>query len=323
MKIAFASCNHVRKHPSQPAWVDLAGHAPDVLVLLGDNIYLEDHWWELYVNRPAHRLDDDGFAAYLHERYRRQWSVAEFQWMLQHLHHKPVEVLGTVDDHDFLGDGTGPTDEMQTKARISRLLHRQFIAACNSPVPTVYPDLPDWRNAPDPGFQEGLGLATARQYPDVGVVVLDNRSYREPEGLDRVALGRPQLSWLQRQLHRPQRVSLVFSGSPLTRGSKFFAPGSPLSEYVSEYRELRAIYKAYAGKNIIHVAGDLHYNEFKGRDVHRDFMEVCSSGLATGFLPFSSKAYGNYGLITCEPHQVVIETFGAQTSRNTHYVLPL
>ena len=44
MKIAAASCAKVQSLPDQPAWAEIQAERPDVLLLLGDNIYLDhDH----------------------------------------------------------------------------------------------------------------------------------------------------------------------------------------------------------------------------------------------------------------------------------------
>lgn len=323
MKFAFVSCNHPVKHPSQPGWLDLAERKPEVLLLIGDNTYVEDHMWQLWFGRPALTKDDESYAIYLHERYVKQWAVPEFRQCLAEHRARQGDVLGTIDDHDFLGNDLAVTPELAMKAKIARALFRQFIEQCNGCIQERYPGLPDWRSDPDPGMNSGLGLATSRRYGDVLVALLDNRSFREDPGQNTRALGERQIKWLQSQLNSDQRVSLVFSGSPLTRGSKWLVAGSTLSQYPTEFRELRSLYHSYASRNIVHIGGDLHYNDYKGRDEHVDFVEVCSSGMGTGYLPFSSHQYGNFGIIEVSPQELRIQTYGADPHRNYDHRHPI
>jgi PhoD-like phosphatase len=323
VKFAFASCNHPYWHPSQPGWLELAEHQPDVLLMMGDNTYIEQHPWEIFFNKPVNRLDDDAFAAYLHERYERQWWVPEYQELVKRMALSQAPVMGTLDDHDFLGNDYYVTPETQNKARIARVLHRQFIAASNGPIASSYPALPDWRVDPDAGFEQGLGCASAKRWGPIKLVVLDNRSYREKPGELAVAFGQRQLDWLRMHLACDQKISLVCSGSTLLPGSKWWARGSAISPYRQEYEQLRQIYLDNAQQCIVHLAGDLHYNEWRGRKVHGHFVEVCSSGMGTGWQPFAFTQNANFGLAEWSDNTLRIRTFGDEGERNYDKSLPV
>jgi hypothetical protein len=316
MKIGFASCNHPGKHPSQPAWLKLKDESLDSLVLLGDNTYVEDRIWQLWFFKPALKLSDADFARWMYERYRQQWSVPEFHALLLSLERRGARVLGTVDDHDFLGNDLMVTPPLQAKARVARVLHRQFLQACNAPLRSAYPELPEMSGQADPGFSEGLGLACSVSNENLLLVVLDSRSYRESPGPVARALGETQLRWFESLLDGPHKQVLVFSSSPLSKGTRPFVQGSTLCQYPLEHERIVRKYRALKGKKIVHVGGDLHYNDFKGRDIHPEYLEVCSSGLGSGWIPFWPWLNGNHGFIDVLPQGIRLRTEGSNPSRN-------
>lgn len=302
----------------------MGAHQPDCIILLGDNVYLEDHFWNIKIRRPARSMSDWEFATHLHERYARQWTVPEFEHMLKQLP-SHTRFLGTVDDHDFLGNDLYIEDVLQPKARVSRILHRQFIAACND-RPSRYPALPSGKihsgqDGDDPGFKAGTGLASHLSHNDVMLAVLDNRSYRQPPKDGAPVLGDAQLKWLGDRLAEQKKFNLVFSGSPLTEGTKWYAKGSPLSKHAREFRKLCDLYGQQAGRTVVHIGGDLHYNDFKLPTTKIPCTQVTSSALGSGWQPFSWSACGNYGLIEMDASGLRIRTFGCETARNINHLI--
>jgi hypothetical protein len=320
LKVAFTSCCHPKKHPSQPGWLQVMAQEPD--------------WWNIWVSRPVHKLTDDDFAIYLHGRYQMQWQVPQFRTLIEHLHRRHAQILGTVDDHDFLGNDFCVTDTTQAKARVARVLHRQFVDFCNHPSSNYpssnYPALPDWRAGQfDCGFDAGLGLATHVKWLDLGLslTVLDNRSYRQKVNKRNPSaaqvLGRRQLDWLATCLQDNLPVKLVFSGSPLTDGTKRWARGSPLQDYPAEYEQLCKLYRSQTGSCVVHVGGDLHYNDFKLKDAQNPCINLTSSGMGSGWQPFAPSPNGNWGLIEWSDGQLRICTLGNEDSRNVDHCLTL
>jgi hypothetical protein len=115
----------------------------------------------------------------------------------------------------------------------------------------------------------------------------------------------------------------VFSGSPLSPGQKRFIPGSPLSAYPVEYRAILEMYGASNGQTIVHVGGDIHYNDWRDRHPQYGHYEVCSSALGSGTLPFSCHAKNNFGVIDVGAETLRIRTFGAETGQNIDKLIVL
>jgi phosphodiesterase/alkaline phosphatase D-like protein len=329
-RIAFACCNHAYTHRSQPAWSRMTEMSPDVLLLTGDNVYLEDHMWQLWFGKPA-GMSDDAFARRLYERYCWQWAVPEFRDLLRSMRERSAPIYGILDDHDFLGNDFYVSPATQAKAVIARALLRQFLNACKTPGLEDYPAIPastpdQWLALDDPGFAQGLGLAKHLSLGNAQILLLDNRSYRTAPSAQGEALGATQMAWVRDQLsannHSEQaqapagKVTLIFSGSPMSPGQKKWIPGSPLSAYPREYQALLEMYEASTGQTIVHIGGDIHYNDWRDRHPRFGHYEVCCSALGSGWLPFSPHARGNFGIIDLESDRLRIRTFGVETDRN-------
>jgi hypothetical protein len=75
MKIAFTSCIDAIDDPTQAVWGRIRNLAPDVLVLLGDTMYMDYGIALPGSDRPVgwpRKLPDDVFAATMHARYKLQ-----------------------------------------------------------------------------------------------------------------------------------------------------------------------------------------------------------------------------------------------------------
>jgi alkaline phosphatase D len=325
LKIAFCSCNHPLVHPDQPGWLALAANEPDVLLLLGDNVYIENHIGELLGSqRPCFALSDLDYARRLHARYMAQWNVPQFRVALL----AAKRVMGTLDDHDFLGNDTFVSPILQRKARFARLLHRQFIAACNlRPLPPVYAAFEEIFAMDDMGFDQGLGLASSwesvAQGSDVSIkiILLDNRSYRDnpfAHGLvsSAPALGAAQISWLAQELVGSQRVSIIASGSTFSAGDRAGIPGSPLEAYKREAAILRTLYRSQRHQRILHLGGDLHYNAHRLQSAEHPFAELVSSGMGSGWQPFAKQQRGNFGLLRVNAQGIRMQLLGDEDERN-------
>ncbi len=333
MKVAFCSCNHPLVHPEQPGWLALAASEPDVLLLLGDNVYIENHVGELLGSqKPCLTLSDLDYARRLHARYAAQWNVPQFRVALR----SAKRVMGTLDDHDFLGNDTFASPILQRKARFARLLHRQFIAACNvQPLPLVYSAFEDVFSMDDALFQQGLGIASSWENteqgaaaPSIKIILLDNRSYREnplANGLvsSAPALGAAQISWLAQELVGSQRISIIASGSTFSAGDRAGIPGSPLDAYKREATILRTLYRSQQHHRIIHLGGDLHYNAHWPQSADHPFTELASSGMGSGWQPFARQQRGNFGLLSVSAQGIRMQLLGDENERNLDAFLNL
>ncbi len=329
MKIAFCSCNHPLVHPQQPGWLALAEHAPDVLLLLGDNVYIENSVDELIGNRrPCMALSDLAYAQRLYARYAAQWAVAEFRNALRAVHARAGRVLGTLDDHDFLGNDTYVSPILERKARLARQLHRQFIAACNErPLSALYPSFDEVFGMDDVGYAQGIGVAQSFSVESSGIalklILLDNRSYRQAPFANGLAapaacLGAAQISWLAQELVGSQRITLVASGSTLSAGDRAGIAGSPLATYRHEANVLRTLYRGMSsgGQRLVHLGGDLHYNAYWPANAQFPWSELASSGMGSGWQPFAGHQRGNFGLITLSDNALRMQLLGSEPERN-------
>src|SRR4249919_1095828 len=100
LKIAFGSCFDAVDDQQQTSWNHVAELAPDVLLLLGDTVYMDFGLGILGSHRPLgwpRKATNEVFARSLYERYRQQWAVPAFRGLLA----RGVKVGLTWDDHDF------------------------------------------------------------------------------------------------------------------------------------------------------------------------------------------------------------------------------
>ena len=169
MKIAAASCAKVQSIPNQLAWSEILAAKPDVLLLLGDNIYLD------------HDSHDDPAAlrAELNALYARQFAESNFAALLKDVRQRGARVIPIYDDHDFLGNNRYGGDHNPALRDAARA---EFIRAF-SPQ------------------QTGNDVYSLHQLGLVDLVVLDERYYRRnpgASGKDRDAvLGAAQWLWLE------------------------------------------------------------------------------------------------------------------------------
>ncbi|HRO99460.1 MAG TPA: alkaline phosphatase D family protein, partial [Flavobacteriales bacterium] len=171
--LALGSCAYINEpaydRPGKPYGGDLgifdaiADQKPDLMLWLGDNIYLREPDW-------------GSRSGFLH-RYTHTRSAPELQRLLRSTHHYAIW-----DDHDF-----GPNDA-----------DGSFV---NGPVAREMFDL-FWPN-PTCGVPGVPGITTQVNHLDVDLFLLDNRSFRVPGEVrtDSAAmLGGAQLDWLIRAL---------------------------------------------------------------------------------------------------------------------------
>lgn len=190
-RVVFGSC--IDQRYPHPFWDVMASFKPDILLLLGDNVYGDcsnaecTELSEAYSNLSAHP-SFNGF--------RREFPV-----------------LATWDDHDFgLNDAGG---DLPWKAKAKEL----FLDFFNIP-------------ASDPRREISRGLYTGYMFGPVGhrvqIIVLDTRWYRSSlrhheagdvgngryvpdSNPEKSMLGAEQWAWLEDQLLQPADLRLLFS----------------------------------------------------------------------------------------------------------------
>lgn len=305
MKIAFTACMDAERVRDQPVWDRIRAEQPDVLMLLGDQVYMD--WgdlgasgWRTAIRRePARGLE--AFAVELHRRYALQWEVAPFRTLVTGFAGRadPSRLLVTWDDHDYAWNnslGFDGDDEVRYRhgvpARVkavSRRLFDQFLRQLReAPGGAAYPPLPaDWNQPLQPGQDQGLfwqGALNAGQGPDC--LLLDTRWHREPRAPNAGLLGDAQAQALKEAVSQANAgLLLVAGGTPMSCRYLFSQQGwHGLDE--PSYREYDATLRA-ARRPVLYIGGDVHRNVWSGRlrdtaHASSEVVQVLSSGAAIG-----------------------------------------
>lgn len=170
------------------------------------------------------------------------------------------------DDHDF-----GPNNS--DKSYLFKDLTRQ-----------AFMDF--WAN-PTYG-RENKGVYSAFRWSDCYFILLDNRYYRDPNGLpgeDVTILGKSQLNWFKNQLLTNNRASFIF----VVIGGQFLNPSKLYENYANyekERNEIISFIQENKIQNVIFLSGDRHRTELSKlskKDAPSIFDFTCS--------PLSSRTY--------------------------------
>lgn len=308
-RLAFTSCMDASDRPSQPIWKEIADAKPDILLLLGDQIYMD---WGIDLGLPNAKrkfLRDAqagaaDFAAEMYERYADQWAVREFREAMQQIRAGGGQVLLTWDDHDFAwnnacGDewpgGSADDNESvvpQTLKDISIALFRQFEdVVTKGSAAAAYPPMPALQGA---GQDLGVRAVSLGPWP---VVVLDERSHRQPFASGGASLlGNAAWDELGQHIRSGSGLLIVAGSSPLKHDYGFGeqgwwvppqrkTPDAPPRSY-ADYRRLLDE-AADRARPLLYLAGDIHRNAYGGAvetDVDdaptTSVVQVLSSGAA-------------------------------------------
>jgi alkaline phosphatase D len=205
-------------------FASIAAKRPDVMLWLGDNVYLQ---------QPDY-FDRQSMA----ERYRRQRGFGPLQTLLTATTH-----LAVWDDHDF---GPNDSDASYTlKGETLKLFTRYW------PNPVFgLPDVP--------------GTFGAAQYGDVRLFLLDDRYYRYPnrwpDGPDKTMFGARQLEWLKQALVSAPRsaIKIVAGGSQFwSRPNRF----EGWHAYATERTAFAEWLVAQQIEGVLFLSGDRHFSE--------------------------------------------------------------
>jgi alkaline phosphatase D len=167
--VALGSCAYVNEKAfdrpnkvyggSYEIFDQIAATKPNMMLWLGDNIYLRETDWT-------------SRSGYLH-RYSHTRSLPELQRLLSSTHHYAIW-----DDHDF-----GPNDANGS------WMHKDWALEMFEMF---------WAN-PSTGIPGQIGITSAFQFNDMDFVLLDNRYHRSSDNLKRgqtQILGKDQIDWL-------------------------------------------------------------------------------------------------------------------------------
>ncbi|MFZ5788339.1 MAG: alkaline phosphatase D family protein [Acidobacteriota bacterium] len=196
---------------------------PDLMVWLGDNLYL--------------REVDLGSPHGIRARYRHDRALPELQPLLAATRH-----YATWDDHDF-----GPNDSDASF---------MFKDAALAVFARYWP-------APAYGLPGTPGVFQRFVWGDVEFVLLDDRMHRSPnawpDGPDKRMLGAAQMEWLKRTLvsSRATFKVVALGNQALNRASRY----ESLHRFRAEYDELLSFVCANRLAGVLFVSGDRHHTE--------------------------------------------------------------
>jgi alkaline phosphatase D len=251
--IAFGSC--ADENAAQPFWWTILGQEPDLMLMLGDNVYADTT--DIGVMEAAYRKlgDKPGFR----------------------LFRKQVPVLATWDDHDYGRNNAGRHYPMKEQSE------RAFLSFFNEPEAS-----PRWER---PGVYGAWRFGSGQQR--LQVILLDTRYFRDDppskqqrdttpdEGDPKTILGKAQWEWLEKQLQKPAEIRLIGSSIQVVadqHGSEKWG------NFPREHERLYALIEESGAEGIIFVSGDRHHMEVSRNDEVGPYpiYDFTSSGLTQG-----------------------------------------
>lgn len=232
-RIAFGSC--IKEQNAMPLLQTIANAQPDLMILLGDNIYADTTDMQVMQSKYAKLGSDPGL-----QRLRQACPV-----------------LATWDDHDYGQNDAGV--EYSKKIESQRLFIDFWGDGKNSPR----------RRRP------GVYLARTWGPPGkrVQVILLDTRYFRSPLATgprrvggpyypdptpEKTMLGKAQWRWLEHQLRQPAELRIVASSIQLVSESSGQETWSNLPQERARFLKLVSDTQA---NGVLVISGDRHWAE--------------------------------------------------------------
>jgi hypothetical protein len=244
MKIAFASCCKIGRtgQGKQPIWGIIKRQKPDLLLLMGDNVYIGKEGYEASSERKWEILTN---------KYDAQTKEAHFKDLLN-----KVPYLAMWDNHDFGLPGkdfvpkkpNGPNLVPPYGADVS-IEHRQMALSLFNTYLGA--------NSQQPPTDEIYCTHTIvdENKREIKFYMVDVRSHQEdPNQGPRISpslLGKKQEDWLLNELRTSTAdIDIICSGLPY--------------KYWGKYPEWHTAFEIVASKRskLLFLAGQVHHNEF-------------------------------------------------------------
>lgn len=243
-RIAFGSCA-TQLRPC-PIWGTIADYQPDLLLLLGDNIYADVVESRLVPATP------DRIA----ESYQQLAAVPAFDRL-----RRQTTILATWDDHDYGNNDAGV--EWEHKDAAAKLFHDFFGTPDDSPLRK----------------QRGIYSAKILGPPGkrVQIILLDTRYFRsELDKAEQPApgfrarpyisrtdekatmLGETQWKWLEQQLRQPAEVRLIGSSIQVVSDQH---PFEKWDNFPLERQHLYDLVQQCEASGVVVLSGDRHHGE--------------------------------------------------------------
>lgn len=265
-KIAFGSCADQDK--PLPIFEKIADAKPDLLVLLGDNIYAD-------IATPRDKVD----PTVIKEAYERLAKLPSWQRL-----RSVTPILAIWDDHDYGINDAGA--EWKFKDESKQLMLDFFNVPADSPR----------RSRPGAYAATVVGPPGQR----VQIILLDMRyfraglekarlpygnqivsGYRPTDNPEATFLGAEQWKWLEEQLKQPAELRLIGSGVQLVSDEH---PFEKWANIPAEREKLYELIRSTGANGVVVLSGDRHLADMSvdAKSVGYPLYDVTSSGLNQG-----------------------------------------
>lgn len=248
LRIAFTSCFSAGLFPQQPVWTQIAHSAPQLLLLLGDSIYIDEDPGQ---GHPK-EMQDYAFLQHVARLYRRQLAQPQFDAL-----RRAVPCFAIWDDHDFLWNECYEERAIRRKryAGLIRASNALFKAYCQdlegrTPFPASDSDARLWApQEPPPGYR--CIALDVQGLPPLRLHLSDGRSWR----VDRQLLGAGQRQQIERAMDEapPGSVHLLATGSVLERHK---------GDHWGQFEDLDWLRALARRHRIAALSGDIHDVDF-------------------------------------------------------------
>lgn len=289
-RIAFGSCGDQDK--LQPIWSPILADAPDLFIMLGDNVYAD--------------TDD---PAQLQAAYNSLGNIPGFRRLRE-----STPVLATWDDHDYGQNDIGR--DYVSKEASRKIMLDFFGEPLNSPrrtradgiytsyvfgesdkrVQVILLDL-RWNRGELMPLSDAAQLA-AREAQQMGPYEANLRS-------DAQLLGEAQWVWLEEQLQVDADIRLIGSSIQLLAD---FTGWETWANFPQERQRFFTLLERHQQEPVVIISGDVHwsdYSEIRASGMAWPLVELTSSGLTEEWKAISPNrhrvgeafAVANYGVI--------------------------
>lgn len=255
VSVALGSCSYINEpaydRPGEPYGGEyqifnaIAERKPDLMLWLGDNIYLREPDW-------------GSRTGFLH-RYTHMRSTPELQRLLRSTAHYAIW-----DDHDF---GPNDADGSFVNSALAREMFDVF-----------------WPN-PTCGVPHVPGITTSFSHADLDFFLLDDRTFRVPLDMktaEAAMLGKAQLDWLIQALkYSDASFKLIAVGSQVLSTQEQY---ENYSTFEKERGDLLRRIEEEGIRGVVFLTGDRHFTELSALPLKdgRTILDLTCSSLTSG-----------------------------------------
>ena len=278
MKVAFASCCHAPNSisSSQPIWGIIQKQEPDLLVLLGDNVYIGKEGYDAKDLKWKMKI--------LEAEYKSQLAEPHFSKLLDE-----VPFLVVWDNHDLGLPGEKYRDEHPNADVYGAEVSTEFRDASRELFNEYF------RLKPKSIIRPSNKIYGSHVFGEgdkkIKFIMLDVRSWQEDpaSGDDAKLIGEKQKEWLKDEMLSGEAgINVVCSGMTFTVDNNPDKKGG-WEQHVNWFREFKDIAKETSRP--LFLGGNIHRNNFHpyqldgiGRNA-KYLYEIISSGIGHRFKP--------------------------------------